>query len=122
MGEMTKPAEIRYERRHAGIWGKANPVWDVKLKSCAYATMTGATTRSYRRTGESRPGLGLRRSGGTPTGSRGRTGRNIANVNLIDCPQDTLRAVGGTPAIPLDQFGEQSAYKMLKRRTNNQYP
>ena len=42
--------------------GHAKPVRDSRLKSPAFAAKTGGAPRSFQRNGESRPGLGLRRS------------------------------------------------------------
>ena len=56
--------------------GHAKPVRDSKLKSLAFATMTGGATRSFERTGEFRPGLRLQRSARTRPSGYGRTSRN----------------------------------------------
>ena len=42
--------------------GHAKPVRDSRLKSRAFAAMTGGAAHSFERTEESRPGLGLQRS------------------------------------------------------------
>lgn len=49
---------------------------DSRLKSRAYAAMTGDGARSFQRTVESRPGLELRRSARTRPSGYGRTSRN----------------------------------------------
>ena len=61
----------------AGGRGHAKPVRDSRLKSPAFAAMTGGAMRSFGRTGESRAGLGLRRSVRQRPEGYGRTGRNM---------------------------------------------
>ena len=56
--------------------GHAKPVRDSRLKSPASAAMTGGTTRSFQRTAESRPGLGLQRPARPRPPRYDRTGRN----------------------------------------------
>ena len=57
--------------------GHAKPVGDSRLRSRAFAVMTGGAARSFARTGESRPALGLQRSARTRPARCGRTSRNV---------------------------------------------
>lgn len=53
------------------------PVRDNRLRSRAYAAMTGGAARSFGRSVEPRPGLGLRWSGRAQAMGYGRMGRNV---------------------------------------------
>ena len=59
--------------------GHAKPVRDSRLTSPAFAAKTGGAPRSFQRNGESRPGLGLRRSARPRPARYDRTGRNVAH-------------------------------------------
>ena len=73
----------------AGGRGHAKPVGDSRLKSRAFAAMTGGATRSFERTGESRPGLGLQRPAWPRPTRYGGTGRNAVEGQLFGADEHT---------------------------------
>ncbi len=65
------------ERGLAGYRGHTMPMRDTRLKSPAFAAKTAGAMRSIGRTGETRPGLGLRGSSCPRPARYERTSRNV---------------------------------------------
>ena len=73
--------------------GHAKPVRDSRLKSRVYAAMTGGGAGSFEGTGESRPGLGLRRMARTRPSAYGRTSRNVYDAERPRRPLADIGAI-----------------------------